>query len=228
MWSRRARTIPAKSFKLGSLFLWYAPHVAGAVSEDLLSLLAQSKKGLRGRDTIRCRYQVGRLVVADRSQRSLRDWERALEGRVSRAYLYRCTVAYRCGTAFPFVLESTRLKVSHLDAVEDLPAASQESLLRQAEASGWSVRRLRDEARRCVQTSRAARAMTVVQQALGELCESLSSLERQRTLAFEVGCTRLAEVETRLARALALSRALVESTAASQLAEAPPSNSAGP
>ncbi|HEY6725588.1 MAG TPA: hypothetical protein VI197_16240 [Polyangiaceae bacterium] len=40
-----------------------------------------------------------------------------------------------------------------------------------------------------------------MQQALGELCESLASLERQRALAFEVGGVRLAEIEMRLAQA---------------------------
>lgn len=186
--------------------------MAEAVPEDLLSLLTRPTQGPRRGDTIHRRYQVGRLVVAARAQRSLRDWERALEGRVSRAYLYRCTLAYRCGSAFPFILESKRIKVSHLDAVEDLPPELQESLLRRADESGWSVRKLRDEARRSIQTSRAACVLTAVQQALGALCESLASLERQRALAFEVGGAQLAEIEMRLARIHALSRSLVEST----------------
>ena len=198
---REPASIQATSFKLGALRFRYTTFMTEALSEDLESLLSQSLNGADCRDALRHRYELGRRLVEQQSQRSLRDWERVLSGRVSRSYLYRCTVAYRLGTAFPSLLESKRLKVSHLDAVEHVPRARQQQLLKEAEDRGWSVRRLREEARGHVQSTRASCTMATVRHALEALCDSLATLEEQEALVSEVGSRPLAEVGTRLAQA---------------------------
>src|SRR6186713_2348335 len=70
--------------------------------------------GARSPDTIARRFELGRAILAQRNECSLRDLSKAFGGRVSRTFLHRCTIAHRLGTSFPFILESEHLRVSHL------------------------------------------------------------------------------------------------------------------
>ena len=198
-----------------------APSALGA-------LLAAASAHNDARDSIRHRVEVGRLAEA--SGRSLRELSQQSQGRLSRTYLHRCKAAYRLAKSFPFLLESRRLCVSHLDAVERLPRPGQQRLLLEAERQGWSVRALRERAsREKAQTgpeTASVPRVRAVRRALLALERSLTDMAEAHASA-HAGClAALSEIERGIAEAHELARSLLErgprqaSVAASGTAEA--------
>ena len=179
------------------------------VTRALETLFESTRACSPTHDTIRRRFELGRVVTEHRSQRSLRELERALGGRLSRTYLHRCTTAYRLGKSFPFILESQRLRVSHIDAVERLTRPVQCRLLREAERCGWSVRQLRERALAEGTQCHASPAISIAHRALRQLSRSLGSIESQHAVDDATALASLAEIERGLAQAHELSRQLL-------------------
>jgi len=152
-------------------------------------------------DTIARRFELGHAILAQRDECSLRELAKALGGRASRTFLHRCTTAYRLGKSFPFILQSTHLKVSHLDAVERLARPVQGRLLHEADQGRWSVRKLRERAMAERVPSTSSVNVKAARRALIQLRLSLSALAGSEafttaaTLAtLEEICLGLAEV----------------------------------
>lgn len=169
----------------------------------------------RSPDTIARRFEVGRVILAQRNECSLRDLSKALGGRVSRTFLHRCTTAYRLGKSFPFILESQHLRVSHLDAVERLARPLQGRLLLEAEACDWSVRKLRERAVAERTSNSSSINLRAAHRALAQLRVSLSALvgdepfTKQATLAtLEEICLGLTEARELSANLLSVQRTL--------------------
>jgi len=158
---------------------------------------------------------VGRVILAQRNECSLRDLSKALGGRASRTFLHRCTTAYRLGKSFPFILESEHLRVSHLDAVERLARPLQGRLLLEAEAGDWSVRKLRERAVAERTSNSSSINLRAAHRALAQLRLSLSALvvdqpfTKGATLAtLEEICLGLTEARELSANLLSIQRTL--------------------
>jgi hypothetical protein len=85
---------------------------------------------------------------------SFRKLAELLHGRVSKSELHRAVTVHMLCQDLKFVPTSGHLTVSHADAVEGIPRAHQESLLRGAHEGRWSVQRLREEKRAVLAESR--------------------------------------------------------------------------
>jgi len=161
-------------------------------------------------DTIAHRYEVGRVILAQREECSLRDLSRALGGRVSRTFLHRCTTAYRLGRSFPFILESQHLRVSHLDAVERLARPLQGRLLLEAEHAHWSVRKLRERAMAERTSASSIINIRAARRALNQLTTSLAALVDHEPITKAGALASLEEICIGLTHARDLSANLLQ------------------
>ena len=176
-----------------------------ALSPALSSALSPSKV-----DTIARRFEVGRAILAQRDECSLRDLSKALGGRASRTFLHRCTTAYRLGKSFPFILESAHLRVSHLDAVERLARPLQGRLLLEAAHENWSVRKLRERAVAERTSSDSSLNIKAARRALTQLRVSLSALAGHEPFTTAATLATLQEICLGLAEARDLSANLLQ------------------
>lgn len=166
-------------------------------------------------DTMARRFELGRAILAQRDECSLRDLSKALgelgvaRGRVSRTFLHRCTVAYRLGKSFPFILDSQHLRVSHLDAVERLPRPVQGRLLLEADLGNWSVRKLRERAVAERTPSNSSVNIKAARRALTQLRLSLSALVGHEPFTTAATLASLEEICVGLAEARELSANLL-------------------
>lgn len=167
--------------------------------------------GASAPDTIARRFELGHAILAQRDTCSLRDLAKALgalgvaRARVSRTFLHRCTVAYRLGKSFPFILASQHLRVSHLDAVERLPRPVQGRLLREADQRRWSVRKLRERAVAERVPGNSSLELEAARRALTQLRLSLSALVGHEPFTTAATLTTLEEICSGLTEARELS-----------------------
>ena len=161
-------------------------------------------------DTIARRFEVGRAILAQRDECSLRDLSKALGGQVSRTFLHRCTTACRLGRSFPFILESRHLRVSHLDAVERLARPLQGRLLLEAEHGKWSVRKLREHAVAERTSASSSVNIRAARKALNQLTVSLAALVEHEPITKAGALATLEEICLGLTRARDLSANLLQ------------------
>ena len=144
--------------------------------------------------------EVGRLIVThvfDGSLEKLRNRGRndpsyrslAERGDLpfSAITLWRCVKVYELVERFPAVLAMDHLALAHLRAVAALPPPTQEALLAQAQAHGWTSEELVRVARRTrVSASGGARSPKAIARRVRRLKQLASELEEELEAAPEL------------------------------------------